>query len=185
MQVPVSRCSLAWWDVSCHLSSQHDCSFLVISMRVDENQENVYPIAEICASAWSGGWWCPGVSLNSGRGPDVLLPAQAHLSAWASSSQWQLPLRSSPLPPRMNCTWPAWNKNVDWISPLFSPTLWSLKCDCSWIVAAFPWRFWHEKQALLSGLSSGQWSRTKPISLLTVGSCYQREWFSKHGGFLS
>lgn len=102
-----------------------------------------------------------------------------------SSSQWHPRLRSSPLPPRLSCAWLAWKKNADHLSPLFCLALWCLKCDCSRIVAAFPWRFWHEKQAGLSGLSHDQWSRTKTISPLAVGYYYQREWGTEHRGFLS
>lgn len=90
-----------------------------------------------------------------------------------SSSQWHPRLRSSPLTPRLSCTWLAWKKCRPSLSPLFSLALWCLKCDCSWIVAAFPWRFWHEKQVGLSGLSHGQWSRTKTINLLAVGYYYR------------
>lgn len=123
-----------------------------------------------------------GVSLSYKRGPDVLLPAHTHLSAL------RLPLNGTLALDHLLFlhAWVALGlrgKNVDRLSPLFSLALWCLKCDCSWIVAAFPWRFWHEKQAGLSGLSHGQWSRTKTISLLTVGYYYQGEWGTKHRGF--
>lgn len=95
-----------------------------------------------------------GVSLSFRRGPDVLLPARAHLSAL------RLPLNGTLALDHLLFlhAWVALGlrgKNVDYLSPLFSLALWCLKCDCSWIVAAFPWRFWHEKQAGLSGLSHG------------------------------
>lgn len=124
------------------------------------------------------------VSLSYRRGPDVPLPAHAHLSALC------LPLNGTLALDHL-LFFHAWDalglrgKNVDRLSPLFSLALWCLKCDCSWIVAAFPWRFWHEKQAGLSGLSHGWWSMTKTISLLTVGYYYQGEWGTKHRGFLS
>lgn len=113
------------------------------------------------------------LSLSYRRGPDVPLPAHAHLSALC------LPLNGTLALDHLLFlhAWVALGlrgKNVDRLSPLFSLALWCLKCDCSWIVAAFPWRFWHEKQAGLSGLSHGRWSMTKTISLLTVGYYYQR-----------
>lgn len=125
-----------------------------------------------------------GVSLSYRRGPDVPLPAHTHLSAL------RLPLNGTLALDHLLFlhAWVALGlrgKNADHLSPLFSLALWCLKCDCSWIVAAFSWRFWHEKQAGLSGLSHGQWSRTKTISRLTVGYYYQGEWGTKHRGFLS
>lgn len=134
--------------------------------------------------------WAASRNVTSGgsspvrRGPDVPLPARAHLSAL------RLPLNGTLALDHLLFlhAWVALGlrgKNADRLSPLFSLALWCLKCDCSWIVAAFPWRFWHEKQAGLSGLSHGQWSRTKTISLLTLGYYYQGEWGTEHRGFLS
>lgn len=122
----------------------------------------------------------------SRRGPDVPLPAHAHLSAL------RLPLNGTLALDHLLFlhAWVALGsdgekKNANQLSPLFSLALWCFKCDCPWIVAAFPWRFWHEKQAGLSGLSHGQWSRTKTINLLTLGYYYQGEWGTSHRGFLS
>lgn len=65
---------------------------------------------------------------------------------------------------------------ADRLSPLFSLALWCLKCDCSRIVDAFPLEgFDMKSRPGLSGLSHGQWSRTKTISRLTVGYYYQSE----------
>lgn len=109
--------------------------------------------------------------LTFGRDRDVPLPAYAHLSALCSSTApW---LRSSPLPPRMSCAWLAWKKCGPALASLFPC---ALKCkvwlllDCS----RSPWRFWHEKQPGLSGLSHCQWSRTKAISSLPERYNYQR-----------
>ena len=81
-----------------------------------------------------------GFSLRYTRGPDVPLPARAHLSAL------RLPLNGTLALDHLLFlhAWVALGlrgKNVDRLSPLFSRALWSLKCDCCWIVAAFPWRF--------------------------------------------
>jgi len=130
-------------------------------------------------NATSGGSWC----LQKRPWCATTCPYTSVCSS--SSSQWHPRLRSSPLTPRLSCTWLAWKKNAHRLSPLFYLALWCLKCDCSWIVAAFPWRFWHEKQTGLSGLPHGQWSRTKTINLLTVGYYYQGEWGTRHRGFLS
>lgn len=108
-----------------------------------------------------------------GRGPDVPLPAHAHLSALHLPFHGTLALDHL----LFLHAWAALSlrgKNADRLSPLCCLALWCLKCDCSRIVAAFPWRFWHEKQAALSGLRRGQWSRTKTISLIAVGYYYQR-----------
>lgn len=149
----------------------------------------IFPVHVKVDSKWAASrnadHWRPfGLSLSCRRGPDVPLPAHAHLSAL------RLPLNGTLVLDHLLLlhAWVALGlhgKNVDRLSPLFSLALWCLKCDCFWIVAAFPWRFWHEKQAGLSGLSHGQWSRTKTINQFAVGYCYQREWDTNHGGFLS
>lgn len=120
----------------------------------------------------------------SGRAPDVPVPARTHLSAL------RLPLNGTLVLDHLllrhaSVALGLRGKNADRLSPLSSLALWCLKCDCSWIVAAFPWRFWHEKQAWLSGLSHDQWSRTKTINLLTTGYYYHGEWGTRHRGFLS
>lgn len=160
----------------CFKVQQHGCQRAFLSMwewTVNERRAGMRPAeASRCLS-----------QLQEGPRYAATCPCTSVCSP--SSSQWHPRLRSSPLPPRLSCTWLAW-KNMRTVSRLSSPlALWCLKCDCSWIVAAFPWRFWHEKQAGLSGLSHGQWSGTKTISLLTVGYYYQGERGTKHRGFLS
>lgn len=108
-----------------------------------------------------------------------------------SSSQWHPRLRSSPLPPRLSCTCCSRGKKernkeeknaADRLSPLFSLALWCLKCDCSRIADVFPLEgFDMKSRPGLSGLSHGQWSRTKTISRLTVGYYYRGEWGTEDG----
>lgn len=110
--------------------------------------------------------------LTFGRDRDVPLPACAHLSALCSSTAPSL--RSSPLPPRMICAWLAWKKCGPALASLFPC---ALKCKV-WLLldrGRSPWRFWHEKQPGLSGLSHCQWSRTKAISSLPGRYNYQRD----------
>lgn len=93
-------------------------------------------------------------------GPDVSLPACGHLSTLHLALHDTHSLRSSPPSLRSTCVWLVWKRRR--ASPAFLPpgTLMSqvwLLLDC----VCFPLKVWRVEQTGLSGLSQGQWSRTK------------------------
>lgn len=129
----------------CFKVQEHGCQWVLLPMwkwTVNEQRAGMWP-AETS--------WCLS-QLQEGPRCATTCPCTSVCSP--SSSQWHPRLRSSPLPPRLSCTWLAWKKCGPSLASLLPGTLMSqvwLLMDCGrfplkvltwkagWALRFIPW----------------------------------------------